>query len=549
MLAGTTNKLQRRRPNSTARSKKNTKMKLRKSRTATRASAEPEGSNFGNALTTDYAVRKSRTTSFGLFDTFRKSNNNNNNKSVDDDEMRLLKKGSYAQSERTEPTDALTAMSETMSVASEEINTALNRTFAIFRNPSNNQPGQEILFVDDFPTGEHENGNGNEEEEEGHFANVHNKSHLNKESLSRLAALETASHFSDPKNKRLRKNSLKIIEMRTEPPRIIDGDVAITDFEAISAIDAPSGSEVTFDPDKYLLEAESRYKDPAPMLADEYGEEGEEVETSLDKVEVGEEEGEGEVQKNAKVKENAFTNEDVRDKLTSALSVGARIPSPNQEYISDASSDGEDEKTTKSFREKRVTSPLHSPGSSSSSASSDWGKESTETREVSLLDVIFDKKEENQHDDDDDDDDNDGAGEDSDDDDGSSSDFDDEEIGTDDEGAGTVEGPASPNSRGSSIILEEYEELDAIAALSGMFMNLVSCNIDDLASSIVIGDDDDDYSLNEGEDPAADTSNTGANAQRSATGGWSSIFDHFQTPHIAPPNNSLWSVFGSNCSS
>eukprot|EP00977_Amphora_coffeiformis_P020946 scaffold8649_cov185-Amphora_coffeaeformis.AAC.17 len=508
-------------------------MKLRKGRTATRASADPVGGHLGNTSTPEFTTRKNRTTTFGLFDTFRKSNNSN--KPVDEDETRLLKKGSYAMSERTEPTDALTAMSDTMSVASEEISTALNKTFAVFHTTSFTQSGQEIQFVDGFPL---------EEEDEGHFANVHKKALLNQESLNRLAVLETASQFSDPKNKQLRKDSLKIVEMRTEPPRIIDGDVAVTDFETISAIDAPSGSEVTFDPYKYLIEAESRYKDPAPMLGEDYREEvaeREEAETSLEEVEMGEEERVEAVQKKAEMKEKGLTNESVQEELASALSVGARTQSRNEEYISDASSYDEEEEVETVFKQDGTTSPLHSPGGSSSTASSDWGKESTQTREVSLFDAIFNKQKDDQDNDD-------GTGEDSDDD-GSSLDFDAEEFATDDEGGGTVEGPSSPNSRGSSIILEEYEELDAIAALSGMFMNLVSCNIDGLAASIVV-DYDDDYSLIEGENQPA-TGNTAVNTQlqpNTQTTGLKSVADRVPTPPVAP-TSSFWSFLGAGCSS
>ena len=57
-----------------------------------------------------------------------------------------------------------------------------------------------------------------------------------------------------------------------------------------------------------------------------------------------------------------------------------------------------------------------------------------------------------------------------------------------------MEGPSSPHSHSSSAILEEYDEIDGLAAFAGIFVNLVSCNFTDLASNILI-DDEDDYQL------------------------------------------------------
>jgi hypothetical protein len=66
------------------------------------------------------------------------------------------------------------------------------------------------------------------------------------------------------------------------------------------------------------------------------------------------------------------------------------------------------------------------------------------------------------------------------------------------EDGGTIEGPDSPLSFGSSVVLDEYEELDALAALTGLFVNIVTCNVNDLAA---IGDEEDDYSVVEIDHP------------------------------------------------
>lgn len=485
-------------------------MKLLKNRNGSRAAVEPEGRHLGNAPAEN---RKSRSTSFGLFDTFRKAS-----KTIDEDETCLIKKDSYTHSERTEPTDAMTVTSETVSVASEEICTALNRTFAIFRTPSMSQTQQEARFLRDLPSGD----------DEGQFTNVapNSKPLLNQESLDRLAALETATHFSDPKNRQLRTESIKIVEMLADPSRSMDGDAAMSEFEVISAVDAPSRSEATFDPDNYLFEAEARFKesnDPLPpMLGDE---DRVEEETSLEEVEVNDEK----MQAKSEIKDGQMQYENA-----STLSMGVRTLSPNTEYISEPS-DGEDEE--KAVKQEEADSPPHSPAASSSTSESvDWEKGSTGTR--SLFDAILNKDHEVE----------DGSFVDVSDDDGSSLDFTDDELGTDDEGAGTVEGPATPHSQGSSIVLEDYPELDAIAAFSSAFMNLVSCNFADIASSIVI-DDEDDFSMGDGEIQPA-TANIATTAQ-TQTNRLNSVKERVLTPPAtATDMSSFWSFFGtSGCSS
>ena len=86
-------------------------MKLRKSRLASRSTAEPDG-HYGSTLTDSYTTSSNnnnssstrrRTPSFGIFDNFRKSSS----RGLEEEQTRLLQKGSYV-SERTEPTDALT---------------------------------------------------------------------------------------------------------------------------------------------------------------------------------------------------------------------------------------------------------------------------------------------------------------------------------------------------------------------------------------------------------------------------------------------------------
>ena len=505
-------------------------MKLLKSRGNSRGSVDPEAAMYGApADSTPSRPRR------GIFDSFRKSSSNNNNnssnnssssgnsnntKSLDEDETMLLKKGSYSHSERTEPTDAMTFMSETLSVASEEISTALNKTFAIINPPSFSQPsGQEMQFVGGFQS---------PREDEGHFTNVttiNSRQMLNQASLDRLAAIETATNFSDPKNVQLRTQSLKIVEFHSsEPPSCDIEDHAQTE---ISAIDFSGQSEVTFDPDKYLMEAEARQNRmsdlPIELMQEDSKEEKEEVEVDMVAGVWAEgevkESGGGEIQSLMSVTRHVFK--------------GARTPARNEDYISDASSDDEEEDGAEEIKEVEnlaaAPSPVHSVSSSGSSTSSDWGKTSFGTREASLLDAVFNPDEEAEDADNE-------TVEDTDDD-GSTVDLEgDDELGSTD-GDGTVEGPSSPQSQGSSVILDEYDEIDGLAAFAGIFVNLVSCNFADLASNVLI-DDEDEYSVADDENQAAVSNTNHPLPDRKP------VADRVPTPPAPPPTTSFWSFFG-----
>ena len=428
----------------------------------------------------------------------------------------LLKKGSYSQSVRTEPTDAMTYLSETMSVASEEISTALNKTFAIINPPSFGQPGHEVHFTGEFPA------NNSMDDEVGHFTNSSSSSMLSHQSsIDRLAAIETATNFSDPKNVQLRTQSLKIVEIHGDSTPSME-EQAPTEVSAFQ-------SEVTFDPDKYLMEAEAKQKarsDPPAELCqiDSLVErEGVEVEAA----EVG---MEGAVEQAAV---DMFTT---RINTINTLA-GGRTPSPNETYISDASSDEEEggEEVVAGAKagenEKEVPSPLHSVTSSGSTTSSDWGKVSFGTREASLLDAVFDPEEDGEAGDD--------GTFDGTDCDGSTIDLDGSLNGD-----GTAEGPSSPHSHSSSIILEEYDEIDGLAAFAGIFVNLMSCNFTDLASNILI-DDEDDYSVTEEEENQAEVDNSNSATNINTTlPNRKPVSEHVPTPSAPSMTASLWSFFG-----
>lgn len=476
-------------------------MKLRKTRTTARQTPAYDGEN--GTPTDAFASRKNRSTSFGLFDTFRKSSAARV-VAVDEDELRLLKKGSYTHSEKTEPTEALTVPSETMSVASEEINSALNKTFAVFQSSSDNQAGQEIPFVNGFLT--------LQREDEGQFTNLHQQT-LNQATLDRLAAIETATHFSDPKNIQLRTTSLKITEIHADTRQKYDDENIIQKLEMEGPEDENEAQDVesqqsddgTYDPDKYLLENDDQPRDPPVTFPNDFV--------------------------------HGATRE-LRDEIVPTLS-GGRTPSPNEEYFSDSSSEADEEPQVIAAVGKEseavTLSPLRSPtGSTSSTSTSDWEKGSTgnNSREVSLLDAAFEQEEREPEDADEETlDDTDG---------GSTVDLDDEDVcSVDGDAAG--DGPASPVSQGSSAILEEFEELDALAAFSGIFTNLMACNFSDLSANILV-DDEDDYSLIEGDNPTMATN--GATVEPAKrTAGLKSVADRMPTPP-APRPTSFWSMFG-----
>lgn len=467
-------------------------MKLLKSRTASRATPDPDGFTYGSQNENSSTSRKKAST-FGIFDNFRKASSS---RGLDDEATTLRKKGSYTHSERTDPTDALTIMSENLSVASEEISTALNRTFAIFHTPSMNTAEQE---------------RNHNSTEEGHFSNQ--KPLLNQASLDRLAAIETATNFSDPKNVNLRTQSLKIVEFHSDSRGYIAEEQTLTDYDDATGI---AHSEVTFDPDKYLLEIEEKEESlihPSVIVGNER--EKEEKCTEEEMVEVGLEEG--------------ANLEDIWNE-GKTLSSG-RTPSPNEGYISETSSeeeDDDDDDDASKTAQSKVTSPLNSVGGSSTSGSSDWDKGSTGTREISLLDAVFDQESDNEATDDGIMDYNT---------DGSTVDLGEDFAGTL-EGDGTLEGPSSPVSQSSSVLMEEYDEIDGLAAIAGAFVNLVSCNFTELANDILM-DDEDDYSADGENEPNA------SNQQNMQSGNPTRkpISERAPTPP-APKLSSFWSMFG-----
>jgi hypothetical protein len=481
-------------------------MKLRKGRGASRTlAAEPlfvEGPNND--------VRRHKTSPFCLFDTFRKVARGGGGGGgaalveqattpaapvVDEDETRLLKKGSYAYSEKTEPTAAMTAISESMSSVSSEI---IGKAFAIFQTPSENT---EIHFTHNFEDMLEF------EKTSSPGGGASNNTKLSRTSLDILEAVQLQKEFS---NMQFRTQSMKVVEYNAEPPlETIEDDMQLEPVEpdglqlrtdSLKVVEYHS-EPPSFDEnflDRYLIE--SRHDQPSAPTAD--------VWRSVDPP-------------------------GGRDDLGSMMS-GHRIVTAN-EYISASSSSEEegdevdDDSGTEADKEERSTllPPLHSPGSSSTSESV-WEKGSSgnQSRERSLLDVINTEPEERMVDEEQD------AGH-TDSDDCSTVDFGDG-IHSVEDGGGTIEGPDSPLSFGSSVELDEYEELDALAALTGLLVNIVNCNLNDLAA---IGDEEDDYSVVEIDHAFPDV---GVEVQTQLPA-MKSVADRVPTPPAAKPT-SFWGM-------
>lgn len=421
-------------------------------------------------------------TALGFFvDSFRKGNSSRRQSSaVIEDEIKLLNQSSFAHSDHTEPTDALTVASESLSVASEEITNALNKTFAIFRNPSSalsSNPSQSVV----------------EEEEENDLETMLS-SHS---SYDRMAELETASNLSDPKNHKLRSRSHNTAlkgsqaEQLTVNNNALDADLKDVCASA-SSLDTNSVSDTaSFDPEQYLLDLEAKksgFETVATLGEDFDTENGEE----------------GIVEQDDKLDEEVV---EVEVELQASATTGSDVKPI----------DG------------KVHSPLHSVcgGDSLSSGSAGWENGSTHTGDASLLDVAL--RQEN------------GANEDGDN--VSTANLDDVSI---EGGDGSVEGPTSPHSRTSSVLLDEYNEMEGITALADIFMSLVSCNFTDVAANVFI--DDDDYSLDEEDSPILSGAfpNLGMGQESSSTTRRRSVSERVATPTFRTSAD-VWSMFN-NCS-
>ena len=421
--------------------------------------------------------RKSKKSGFGLFvESFRKANASR--QVVYEDEMRLLHKGSFVQSTTTDPTDALTVMSEnTVSVASEEISNALNNTFAIFHDQHSNNHKRG------------ENDTRQDKAVDGQFTN-HKAMLLQSASLDRMAEMETASNFSDAKNRKLLSQSLnrKVASKKLQSETMQTDDTEGTEDEEESTMGDVASSVVScFDPEQYLMELESKtssMKTPVPSLGDDF-EDNNEV-------------GEGEVKESA-----SGELVEVEVELQGTANVKAsKVTKPVL--------DDDDAQT-----------PLRSvSGSTTSDSADEWQSQ------ASLLDVALEpegKVHEN--------------------DDGTLLDgLDDSEEQFDDNSTlgdgGSLEGPATPHSQNSSVLLEDFNEMDGLHAVADIFVNLVSCNVAELSARMVV-DEEDDYSVEEEDLP--DFLNGCPNELAAAR---RAIANRVPTP-TRPSTADFWSMF--NC--